>query len=57
MAIRGFVMYRSGYAITLRLHVDIQERKLVCLDRLCILKIRVERGGKLEELTEVLFTT
>ena len=26
VAIRGFVMYRSGYAISLRLHADIQER-------------------------------
>ena len=26
MAIHGFVMYRSGYAISLRLHADIQER-------------------------------
>ena len=26
VAIHGFVMYRSGYAISLRLHADIQER-------------------------------
>ena len=53
VAIRGFVMYRSGYAISLRLHADIQERKFVRWDRPCIFKVRVKRGSKLEELTEV----
>ena len=32
VTIRGFVMYRSGYAITLRLHADIHERKFFSQD-------------------------
>ena len=56
-AIRSFVIKRSGYAITLGLQADIQERKFARWERPCILKITVKRGGKLEELTEVLFTT
>ena len=32
VALRGFVMYRSGYAITLRLHADIHERKFFSQD-------------------------
>ena len=45
VTIRGFVMYRSGYAITLRLHADIQERKFVRWDWPCTLVTEVKRGG------------
>ena len=42
MAICVFVIYRSGYAIISRLHVDVQEWKLVSGNRPCILKVRVK---------------
>ena len=45
VAIRGFVMYRSGYPITLRLQADIQERKFFLWDWPCTFKTEVKRGG------------